>query len=153
MTVNLNLASIWSVLLKKACDILKKDIEAISGNKIKTHFHFSVEHSNQGKIIGFETGYTEFGCIIIESEDPENDQCVIIKIGTFNPCKINDFTNCAGHTEKAAVFFQKTSMEIDLSSKVLTEALWVNLEAFPSQEFCKRCEKWLFSEIHPVRLV
>lgn len=152
--VNLNLAGIWNALLKKACAILQKDIEAISGKKVKVYFDFYSEVSLEGKVTGFQSSMLvreEFGRMIIEAEDEENDQCVIVKIGQFNPSKIGIKIFKTGHTEKAAVFFQKTSMELVLVSRVIDqEAFWVNLEAFPSQEFCKHCVNWLFHDIHPV---
>ena len=152
-TVNLNLADIWNASLNKACNLLEKDIQIISGKKIRIYFHTSAEVADQGKVIGFQSDIFikgELGCIVITADDKENHQYVIIKIGTFHPNKMNGARSFPGYTEKAAVFFQETNVQDALSLKVSHEALWVNLESFPSQEFSKHCVNWIFHDVHPV---
>lgn len=154
--VNLNLADVWSNLLNKACILLQKDIESISGKKVKIYFDFDSEVSESGKVTGFQSFIYlngKFGTIIIEAEDEENNQCVIVKIGKFSLNKKGNGISKTGHTEKAPVFFQETSIGDDdcFKEKLLSdEVLWINLELFPSQEFCKHCVNWLFHDVHPV---
>lgn len=149
--VNLNFASLVDNLLLQAVLLLEHEIKVISGKNVGIAYTFCHTVDENGKTSGFKElifsplvmREGQLGRIRISGTEPDS-RFVIIQIGAFNPIPENG----PGYTKKAAVFFEK---KIEKPEEYFEESvLWVDLESFPSQEFCKHCVNWLFHDVHPV---
>ncbi len=143
-TVNLHLASIWEKNLKDGAEILERKIlEKTDGRKIKITYRNYLEKV-KGETVGFSwKTFIEYGLGEICIEGEFIDRFVKIVFAHWGPKKDGLFV-FKGYTKGAVVFFGGANK----STK--DDEYFVDLQEFPSDEFCQICVKWVFEGVRPI---